>query len=173
MKTLTAFLLVILFQAFIPVAEAQPVINSFEVSPAPLLLGKPFTLSVGTSADASSVTAIVDFRPTAPRILRLILTKSTGAAGTALWTGNGDIPADLPITSDVQISVRLTVLDAVRKRTEQVKQVLLSKGQTSLLPVVAITSPEVRLVRNDHQDLAHGSLLPHDGAEYRQNSTLW
>src|SRR5262245_43349670 len=77
-------------------------ITKMEVSPSPLLVGKSFSILVETSEDAKSVTGILDFRPTAPRTVRVILTKSGNQ-----WIGNGDIPGDISLPGEAKALLRL------------------------------------------------------------------
>lgn len=97
-------------------AWSAPVINSIEVIPTPLRIGTPFSINVAASPDVTQGTATVDFRPSAPTILRVVLTRQGN-----LWTGSGIVPLTMP--AGAPASVKVILLDANRQRTEQTVQV--------------------------------------------------
>lgn len=101
--------------------SATPAIQSITTVPNPLTTGEPFTLSV-TADEREQMTATVDFRPWAPRVLRVTLVRQ----GTA-WSGTGVVPADLQPAPGAVATIRVTAFNAARHRTDR----------TVTVPVVA------------------------------------
>ncbi len=84
-----------------------PTVNSVTVSPQPLAKGASFTINVSASADVTQGTATVDFRPAAPVLLRVVLSRQG-----AVWTGGGTIPNTVP--DGAQGTVTALMFDAAR-----------------------------------------------------------
>lgn len=94
-------------------AFAAPSITSVTADPDPLSVGGDFTIYVEGQNIATGV-VYVDFRPAVARMLRLNL-----AADGNRWSVKGTIPADLGLTSDAQVTVRVFAFDAAGARAER------------------------------------------------------
>ncbi|MGZ8939727.1 MAG: hypothetical protein ACXW32_10995, partial [Limisphaerales bacterium] len=82
------------------VAWSVPVINSVQVTPAPLRQGAPFSISVVASADVTQATATVDFRPAVASLLRVTLSKQGST-----WAGSGMVPSSIPVGTEATVKV--------------------------------------------------------------------
>src|SRR5688572_15455738 len=80
--------------------KAAPSIQSIDMQPSPLEVGKIFTIAVAASADVTQGTATVDFRPWSTRVVRVVLAKQGSA-----WTGTAMVPADLVPPSGAEATV--------------------------------------------------------------------
>jgi Ca2+-binding RTX toxin-like protein len=140
---------------------ATPSIQSVDVSPNPLVVGQNFTITVATSPDVTLATATVDFRPAAPRLLRIPLVKQG-----AVWTGSGLILPDLSAISRALVTV--LAFDAGRHPAQRVTSVGLNTAPET---ITAVFAGGVLTVTGDDQDNnitvsrdPAGTLLVNDGA---------
>ncbi len=123
-------------------AWGAPTIQSVVVDPQPLLAGQGFTVSVSASTDVTEAVATVDFRPAAPRLLRVVLSKR----GT-MWTGSAVVPADLRLPPGVAASVKALVFDADRRAAEAV-----TSAGVNVLSISAVFAQGILTVTGDDPD---------------------
>src|SRR5262245_35968715 len=121
---------------------SAPSIQSIDLSPNSLVFGQSFTVSVTASQDVTQGIATLDFRPVAPRLLRITLAKQ----GT-VWTGTIIIPADLQVPSGAAATVRVLLFDGNRKQAEKVVTANLTVG-----PISAVFENGVLTITGDDQD---------------------
>lgn len=106
-------------------AAPPPAISSLAVAPLSLRLGEQFSVEVDATG-ASSGSLFVDFRPTAPKLLRLPLSFD----GTK-WVGGGQIPTDIVLQNDVNITFQAILMNATGQRGQKSKAVLLHRNPPS------------------------------------------
>lgn len=112
--------------------HAAPIVQTAQVTPNPLVVGQPLSLSFATSADVVQATATVDLRPWAPRVLRVVLALSGGR-----WNGTATLPHDLVPPQGAKATIKTLFFDAARARTEH----LLSIPVVAQEPITAVFDP--------------------------------
>jgi Ca2+-binding RTX toxin-like protein len=134
------------------VAWSAPIIQSIDVSPNPLTPGQTFTITVTASPDATLGATTVDFRPGAPRLLRVPLVKQG-----SIWTGSGLVPPDLQVSSHGAAIAKVLLFDSARRRTEDSVNVNLNPASVS-----AAFAGDILTVTGDDQD--NTLIVSRDGA---------
>jgi Ca2+-binding RTX toxin-like protein len=93
---------------------AKPSIQSIDVSPNPVVLGRSFTVAVTATPDVTFAAATVDFHPGQTPSLQIPLTKQG-----LIWVGSGLIPPDLRLLPNKdEAKVTGLVVDASLHRDE-------------------------------------------------------
>jgi Ca2+-binding RTX toxin-like protein len=144
------------------VAWADTLVQSVEVSPNPLLLGQPFTISVSASSNVTFVAAEVDFQSGPPQKFEIPVTKQG-----SIWIGSGTVPSDLRLHANVdEVKLKITAQDSAFHRDNEVVRVDVAAPTIS-----AVFTNGVLTVTGDNQDNtliasrdAAGNILINGGA---------
>lgn len=114
---------------------SAPTIESVDVLPTALKVGEGFSIEVDVSNDVTRGIAIVDFRPWAAHLMRVILSKEGD-----LWVGEGTIPTELDPSPGNEAIVKVLLFDSARGRSESTVRVLVLPKESEELSI-AIDSP--------------------------------
>lgn len=143
-------------------APADPLIQSVEVTPTPLLLGQPFTVSVTASSNVTFAAAVVDFQSGPPRKFEIPLARQG-----LVWTGSGTVPSDLRLNANVdEAKLRIIAQDNAFNRDNDVVRV-----DVAAPAIGAVFTNGVLIITGDNQDNtliasrdATGNILVNGGA---------
>ena len=131
------------------------------MTPNPLYAAQAFTINVTASPDVTEGSASVDFRPSWPGSLPVILTKQG-----QIWIGSGLVPGALPISKSSSAMIKVLMFNAARQRAKGTLTVDVLPS-----PITAVFASGILTVTGDAQDNivivsrdAAGALLVNGGA---------